>query len=52
MKNRKVLFIALFVIFLAIVIFFLFDMANRTTPRWKKKAGLNKYKNTIEQKKE
>ncbi len=52
MKNRKVLFITLFVVFLAIVLYFLFDMANRTTARWTKKGGLNKYRNTIEQKRE
>ena len=48
MKRRKILFIALSVVFILIAVFVAYDMANRTTPRWKKKGGLNKYRNTIE----
>jgi len=48
MKRRKILFVALSVVFITIVAVIAYDMVGRTTPRWVKKVGLNKYRNTIE----
>ena len=46
MKNKKIVFIS--IVFILAVLVVLYDMSSQTKAPWRKKGGLNKYRNTIE----